>query len=69
MQELLLSVVYSPFLRQLTCRLTAIIGVGCRQPDTDSALVDFEAQTALAIIVGLLAQFRVLGCILPQALL
>ena len=61
--------VNSPFLRQLACRLAAVIGVGCCQPDADSALVDLEAQTTLAIIVGLLTQFRVFGCILPQPLL
>ena len=61
--------VNSPFLRQLACRLAAVIGVGCHQPDADAALVDLKAQTALLIIVGLLTQFRVFGCILPQPLL
>ena len=44
--------------------LAAVIGVGCRQPDADAALVDLEAQTVLPII-SLLAQFRVFGCVLP----
>jgi len=61
--------VNSPFLCQLACRLAAVIGVGCRQPDADPALVDLEAQAALPIIVSLLAQFRVFGCTLPQPLL
>ena len=61
--------VNSPFLRQLACRLAAVIGVGCRQPDADPALVDLEAQTALAVIIGLLAQLRVFLCVLPQPLL
>ena len=61
--------VNSPFLRQLSCRLAAVIGVGCRQPDADSAFVDLEPQAALTIIVSLLAQFRVFGCVLPQPLL
>ena len=61
--------VYSPLLCQLACRLAAVIGVGCHQPDADAALVDLEPQTALTIIVSLLAQFRVFGCILPQPLL
>ena len=69
MQELLLSVVYSPFLSQFACRFSAVIGVGCRQPDADAALVDLEPQAALPIIVGLLAQFRVFGCVFPQPLL
>ena len=61
--------VYSPFLCQLTCRLAAVIGVGCRQSDTDPALVNLEPQAALTIIVSLLAQFREFGCVLPQPLL
>jgi len=69
MQEFFLLIMDSPFLSQLACRLAAVIGVGCRQPDADPALVDLEAQAALPIIVSLLAQFRVFGCILPQPLL
>ena len=69
MQEFFLLIMDSPFLCQLACRLAAVIGVGCRQPDADAALVDLEPQTALTIIVGLLAQFRVFCCVLPQPLL
>ena len=69
MQEFFLLIMDSPFLCQLACRLAAVIGVGCRQPDADPALVDLEPQPALAVIVGLLTQFRVFGCILPQPLL
>ena len=58
--------VYSPFLCQLACRLAAVIGVGCRQPDADPALVDLEPQAALPIIIGLPAQLRVFFCELPQ---
>ena len=47
MQEFFLQIMDSPFLCQLACRLAAVIGVGCCQPDTDPALVDLEAQTAL----------------------
>jgi hypothetical protein len=61
--------VNSLFLCQLACRLAAVIGVGCRQPNTDVALVDLEPQAALTIIIGLLTQFRVFGCVLPQPLL
>lgn len=45
-----------------------IIGIGCGQPDTDSAFVDLELQAALLVIVGLLTQFRELGCVLKQPL-
>ena len=69
MQEFFLLIMDSPFLCQLACRLAADIGVGCRQPDADAVLVDLEPQTALPIIVSLLAQFRVFGCVLPQPLL
>ena len=69
MQEFFLLIMDSPFLCQLACRFSAVIGVGCRQPDADPALVDLKAQTALLIIGGLRTQFRVFGCILPQPLL
>ena len=69
MQEFFLLIMDSPFLCQLACRLAALLGVGCRQSDTDPALVNLEPQAALAIIVSLLAQFRVCGCVLPQPLL
>ena len=55
MQELLLSVVYSPFLRQFTCCPAAVIGIGCCQPDTNTAFVNFKPQAALAVIIGQLA--------------
>ena len=58
-----------PLLRQFACCFAAIIGVGCRQPDADAALIDLEPQAALTIIVGLLAQFRVFGCVLAKPLL
>ena len=63
MQEFFLLIMDSPFLCQLACRLAALLGVGCRQSDTDPALVDLEAQTALLVIIGLLAQFREFGCV------
>ena len=47
MQEFFLLIMDSPFLCQLPCRLTTVIGVGCRQPDADAALVDLEPQTVL----------------------
>lgn len=69
MQGATLVVRDSSLLCQLTCCLAAIIGVGCRQPDADSAFIDLEAQTALLVIIGLLAQFRELGCVFKQTLL
>ena len=57
------------FLRLFTCRLATVIGVRCRQPDADAALVDLKAQTALTVIVSLLAQFQVFSCVIPQPLL
>ena len=45
MQEFFLLIMDSPFLCQLACRLATVIGVGCRQPDADAALVDLEPQT------------------------
>ena len=65
MQEFFLLIMDSPFLCQLACRLAAVIGVGCRKSDADPALVDLEPQAALSIIVGLLTQFRVFGCVFP----
>ena len=65
MQEFFLLIMDSPFLCQLACRLAALLGVGCRQSDTDPALVDLEPQAALTVIVSLLAQLRVFGCVFP----
>ena len=63
-----LFVVNPVFFSQLTCCLASIIGIGCCQADADSAFVDLEPQTALFVIVGLLAQFRELGCVFKQPL-
>ena len=51
----------SSLLCQLTCCLAAIIGVGCRQPDADSAFINLEPKAAVLVIIGLLAQFWELG--------
>ena len=59
----------SPFLCQFTCCLATDIKVWCCQSDADSAFTNLEAQAALLVIVGLLAQFREFGCIFKQALL
>ena len=59
MQEFVLSVMNSPFLSQLACRLAAILAVRCRQTDTDAALVNLEPQPALSIVLRELAQLRV----------
>ena len=67
--HLLLLGLYAFFLNQFACRLAAFISIGCRQPDADAALVDLEPQTTLSVVVSLLAQFRVFGCILTQPLL
>ena len=69
MQGATLVVMDSSLLCQLTCCLAAIIGVGCRQPDADSAFINLEAQAALFVIVGLLAQLRKLSGIGQQLLL
>ena len=69
MQEFFLLIMDSPFLCQLACRLAAVIGVGCRQPDADPTLVDLEPQTTLTIIVSLLAQLREFLCVLAHTLL
>ena len=69
MQEVLLSVVYPPFLCQFTCCLTAFNRIGSCQSDADSAFVDLEAQAAMLVIIGLLAQFREFGCVFKQPLL
>ena len=68
MQGATLVVMDSSLLCQLTCCLAAIIGVGCRQPDADSAFIDLEPQAAALIIVGLLALLRELGGIGQQPL-
>jgi hypothetical protein len=69
MQGATLVVMDSSLLCQLTCCLAAIIGVGCRQPDADSAFINLEAQAALFVIVGLLAQLRELDGIGQQPIL
>ena len=69
MQGATLVVMDSSLLCQLTCCLAAIIGVGCRQPDADSAFINLEAQAALFVIVDLLAQFRELDGIGQQPIL
>ena len=69
MQGATLVVMDSSLLCQLTCCLAAIIGVGCRQPDADSAFINLEAQAALIVIVGLLAQLRELDGIGQQPIL
>ena len=69
MQEFYLLIMDSPLLCQFTCGLAAIFGVGCCQPDADPVLVDLKPQAALTVIVGLLTQFRVFGCVLSQPLL
>ena len=69
MQGATLVVMDSSLLCQLTCCLAAIIGVGCRQPDADSAFINLEAQAALFVIVGLLAQLRELDGIGQQSIL
>ena len=50
-----LFVVNPVFFSQFTCYLASIIGIGCCQPDADSAFIDLESQAALFVIVGLLA--------------
>lgn len=42
-----LFVVNPIFFSQLTCCLASIIGIGCCQPDADSAFIDLEAQAAM----------------------
>ena len=69
MQEFFLLIMDSPFLRQFACRLAAIFGVRCCQPDADSAFINLESQAALLVIVGLLAQLREFGCVFKQPLL
>ena len=69
MQGATLVVMDSSLLCQPTCCLAAIIGVGCRQPDADSAFINLEAQAALFVIVGLLAQLRELDGIGQQSIL
>ena len=69
MQGATLVVMDSSLLCQLTCCFAAIIGVGCRQPDADSAFINLEAQAALFVIVGLLAQLRELDGIGQQPIL
>ena len=56
-------------LRQLACRLAAILAVRCCQPDTDSAFINIEPQAALAIVLRKLAQLRVFLCKTPHTLL
>ena len=49
--------------RRFTCQFSMFVTVRRCQSDTDPALVDLEAQTALLVIIGLLAQFREFGCV------
>ena len=69
MQEFILSVMNSPFLCQLACRLAAILAVRCRQTDADTALINLEPQAALPIVLRKLAQLRVFFCELSHTLL
>ena len=58
MQEFFLLIMDSPFLCQLACRLAAVIGVGCRQPDADPALDIIFRSPAWAAFYGVPAFFR-----------
>ena len=49
--------------------LAALFTIRRCQPDADSAFINLEAQAALFVIVGLLAQFRELGGIGQQPIL
>mgnify|MGYP004652253419 CR=1 FL=1 len=69
MQELFLFDINTSSLRQFTCSIAAILTVRRCQPDTDTALVDLEAQAAVFVIISLLAEFREFGCISQQPLL
>lgn len=56
------------FLCEFASGAPAILTVRSCQPDADSTLIDLEAQAALLVIVGLLAQFREFGCVGEQTL-
>ena len=58
-----LVLVDSLLLGLLPCRISAFLTIRSCQPDADSALVDLEAQTALLVIIGLLAKLREFGCV------
>ena len=43
--------------------LATFLAIRCSQSYADSAFVNLKPQAALLVIIGLLAQFRELGCI------
>ena len=55
-------------LGKLACCVTALVGIRCGQTDSKSSAVDLESQTALFVIVGLLAQIGICRRILCQPL-
>ena len=48
--------------------LATFLAIRCSQSYADSAFVNLKPQAALLVIIGLLAQFRELGCIGRQPL-
>ena len=59
---------FAVFLGKSAGGVPAFLGIGSRQADADSMLVDLEAQAALLVIVGLPAQSWVLGGVCTQPL-